>query len=107
MIQPGDLHWVQVGSAAEVAIPHPHVIIRVNNGAVTVCALTSNRKRIALPGNLLLEAGEGNLPRPSVVEVAKVSIICHDQLGQYIGSLSPRRLRQILDGMQFLAWFTR
>jgi mRNA interferase MazF len=31
-----------------------------------VCALTSNVTRASLPGNILLEAGEGSLPRQSV-----------------------------------------
>jgi mRNA interferase MazF len=49
-----------------------------------------------------LEAGEGNLPRQSVVEVAKISAVDKAQLGTYIGALSPQRLAQIMDGLRFL-----
>lgn len=55
-----------------------------------------------MPGNVLLEAGEANLSRQSVVEVAKVSTIYKAQLGEYIGSLRPERIEQIQAGMRFL-----
>lgn len=48
-----------------------------------VCALTSNIKRANTPGNVLLETGEANLPRQSVVEVSKVSTVDKIQLGEY------------------------
>jgi mRNA interferase MazF len=70
-----------------------------------VCALTTNLQRAKSPGNVLLEAGEANLPRQSVVVVSQVSTVNKTQLGQYIGSLSGERIHQILNGMQFLQTF--
>jgi mRNA interferase MazF len=67
-----------------------------------VCALTSNLKQANAPGNVLLEVGEANLLKQSVVVVSKVSAVHQSQLGDYIGSLSERRIKQILAGMQFL-----
>lgn len=67
-----------------------------------VCGLTTNLDRINLPGNVLLEPGEANLPKQSVVEVSKVSSIDKAQLGAYIGSLSEARVNQVLAGMRFL-----
>jgi mRNA interferase MazF len=66
-----------------------------------VCAITSNRKRASMPGNILLEADEANLTRQSIVEVGKVSVVDKAQLGAYIGSLTAQRVRQILAGMRF------
>ncbi len=54
------------------------------------------------PGNILLDVGEANLPKHSAVEVSKVSSIPKTQLGEYIGSLTERRIEQILVGMRFL-----
>ncbi|NTU76793.1 MAG: type II toxin-antitoxin system PemK/MazF family toxin, partial [Alphaproteobacteria bacterium] len=71
-----------------------------------VCALTSNIMQAGAPGNVLLEAGEANLPRQSVVVVSKVSAIDKTQLGEYIGSLSGSRVQQILAGMRFLQLMT-
>jgi mRNA interferase MazF len=79
-----------------------NVLNRSRIHSVVVCGLTSNRKRANLPGNVILEAGEANLPRQSVVEVSKLSTVDKAQFGQYIGSLSGERVQQILAGMQFL-----
>jgi mRNA interferase MazF len=73
---------------------------------VVVCALTTNAKRANLPGNVLLEAGEANLPKPSIVVVSQVSTVDKAQLGAYIGSLTRPRIDQILAGMQFLQRMT-
>jgi mRNA interferase MazF len=111
VINRGDIYWVALatGDEAEAAIPHPCVVVQedVFNHSrihtVVVCALTSNLQRTSeTPGNVLLEAGEGNLPRQSVVEVSKVSSVEKAQLGEYIGALSPERVAQILAGMRFL-----
>jgi mRNA interferase MazF len=105
VVRQGDLFWVQI---ADDDIPHPHVVIQddlLNHSrlsTVVVCALTSNPKRAALPGNVLLDAGEANLSKQSVVEVSKVSSIEKAQLGDYIGSLDARRMQQIFAGMRLL-----
>lgn len=109
-IHQGDIFWVQLDRAdgAEANIPHPHVVIQddiLNNSrldTVVICSLTSNLKRVNMPGNVLLDSGEADLPRQSVVEVSKVFSIPKAELGAYIGSLSKERVQQILAGMQFL-----
>lgn len=68
---------------------------------VVVCALTSNLHRAAEPGNVLLEVGEGNLPRQSVVVVSQISSVEKTRLGERIGSLSGARVEQILAGLRF------
>jgi mRNA interferase MazF len=107
VIHQGDLFWVQVGTDDD-PIPHPQVVLQptvLNQSrlqTVVVCSLTTNLKRASLPGNVLLDAGEGDLPKQSVVEVSKVSNIDKAQFGDYIGRLSEERVNQILEGMAFL-----
>jgi len=109
-IKQGDIYWVQLANldGSEPSIRHPHVVVQddvFNNSrinTVVVCALTSNLKRAKLPGNVLLDLGEANLPRQSAVEVSKVSTVEKTQLGDYIGSLTEQRVHQILAGMRFL-----
>lgn len=110
IVNQGDVYWVRSeepgGSESDYA--HPHVVIQDNVinrsriNTVVVCALTTNLKRAKAPGNVLLEAGEANLPRQSVVIVSQVSTVYKAQLGEYIGSLNEQRIDQILAGMQFL-----
>jgi mRNA interferase MazF len=117
LINQGDIYWLKLENPSELeeSVPHPYVVIQDNVfnhsriHTVIVCALTSNIKKASYPGNILLEAGEANLPRQSVVEVAKVSSIDKTRLGEYIGSLTEPRIDQILAGMRFLqkSFFTR
>ena len=69
---------------------------------VVACPLTSNLKRTNAPGNILLEAGELDLPRQSVVETSKVSTLYKNQLGEFVGSLTGQRVHQILAGIRFV-----
>ncbi len=73
---------------------------RINT--VVVCALTSNMERAKAPGNVLLEAGKAGLPKQSVVVVSQIFTVHKTQLSDYIGTLSKRRIRQILDGLKLL-----
>ena len=49
--------------------------------------------------NVLFEEGEASLPRQSVVNVSQVFTVDKGQLHEYIGTLSSKRVRQILDGI--------
>jgi mRNA interferase MazF len=114
VINQGDIYWVQLEEPGglEPGIAHPYVVLQDNVftrsriHSVVVCALTSNIKQANAPGNVLLEGGEANLPRQSVVVVSKISAVDKTQLGEYIGSLTHRRINQILAGMQFLQLIT-
>jgi mRNA interferase MazF len=108
-INRGDLFWIGPDPArGDVPGPaHPHVVVQddvFNHSRVTtvvVCALTSNLTRAEEPGNVLLEPGEGNLPRQSVVVVSQISSVDKGRLGERIGSLSEERVAQILAGLRF------
>jgi mRNA interferase MazF len=116
-INQGDVYWIQLEnpSGSEPGIRHPHVVIQDNVfnhsriNTIVACAVTSNMKRANTPGNVLLDVGEANLPKQSVVEVSKVSTVDKTQLGEYVGSLTEQRINQILAGMRFLqmSFFTR
>jgi mRNA interferase MazF len=114
IVNQGDIYWVQLEEpgATKPGYTHPQVVIQDNVlnrsriNTVVVCALTTNIKRANLPGNILLEAGEANLPKQSVVVVSQVSTVDKTQLGEYIGSLSKERIDQILTGMKFLQLMT-
>lgn len=110
MIDQGDVCWVDLDDPAGSApgYRHPHVVVQNNLfnhsriGTVVVCALTSNLRRADAPGNVLLELGEASLPRQSVVNVSQIFTVDKAHLGEKIGTLSSRRVRQILDGIRLL-----
>jgi mRNA interferase MazF len=108
-IRRGDIFWVEPDEprGSVPGVPHPHVVVqedvfnRSRISTVVVCALTSNLNRASEPGNVLLEPGEANLPRRSVVVVAQVSSVLKTRLGELIGSLPEARVEQILAGLRF------
>jgi mRNA interferase MazF len=110
-INQGELYWIQADTSTGSDLgyyPHPYVVVQDNLfnhsriKTVVVCALTTNLNQAGLPGNLLLDAGEGDLPKRSVVVASKVSAVAKSQLGEYIGRLSEERVEQILAGLRFL-----
>ena len=108
-IHRGDVFWIGPDASRGPApsYSHPHVVVQddVFNhsriSTVVVCALTSNLERANEPGNVLLEAGEGDLPQRSVVVVSQITSIDKARLGQRIGALSDARVEQILAGLRF------
>jgi mRNA interferase MazF len=108
-INRGDVFWLAPDDSRGPApsYSHPHVVVQddVFNhsriSTVVVCALTSNLRRRNEPGNVLLDAGEGDLPEQSVVVVSQVSSVDKARLGERIGSLSDERVEQILAGLRF------
>lgn len=117
MIQRGDLYWLEPDESqgSVPGIRHPHVVMQedvFNHSRITtvvVCALTTNLGRATEPGNVLLDPGEGSLPRQSVVVVSQISSVEKRRLGEKIGSLSAARVEQILAGLRFqqASFFTR
>lgn len=110
VINQGDVFWIDLDEPAgsSPGYRHPHVVIQNNVfnrsriNTVVVCALTSNLHRAAAPGNVLLESGEVGLTKQSVVVVSQIFTADKSQLGEHIGTLSKKRVRQILEGVKLL-----
>lgn len=105
-INRGDLYWILAESLSP-DFAHPYLVVQENVfnhsriSTVVVCALTTNLKRAREPGNVLLDEGEGALPRQSVVVVSQIASIEKSALGPRIGSLHPKRVEQVLAGLRF------
>ena len=110
LIHRGDIFWVAPDDARGPApsYSHPHVVVQedVFNhsriATVIVCALTTNLAKASEPGNVLLEPGEGDLPKRSVVVVSQITSLDKTRLGERIGALSDARVEEILAGLRFL-----
>jgi mRNA interferase MazF len=110
VIRQGDIYWVDLDSptGSGPGYRHPHVVVqndvfnqsRINT--IIVCALTSNLKRASAPGNVELAKGEGGLSKASIVNVSQLFTVDKSELSEHIGTLSARRVRQILDGISLV-----
>ena len=110
MILQGDIYWVDLGEPAGSGpgCRHPHVVVqndvfnRSRIRTVIVCALTLNLQRARAPGNVLLAAGEANLPEPSVVNVSQIFTVDTGLLAGKVGALDAGRIREILEGIRLV-----
>ena len=110
VIRQGDVYWVDLDDplGSGPGFRHPHVVIQNNLfnrsriNTVVVCTLTSNLARAAAPGNVLLDPGEANIPKRSVVNVSQLFTVDKTALLERIGSLSPRRIGQVLQGVRLV-----
>jgi mRNA interferase MazF len=109
-VKQGDIFWVELGTprGSEPAYRHPCVVIQNNVfnqskiNTIVVCTLTSNLKRANAPGNVLLRKGEGGLKKDSVVNISQTITINKTDLVEKIGSLSPTRISEVIDGVLLL-----
>ncbi len=109
-IRQGEIYWIDLGEprGSEPAFRHPHIVIQNNLfnssklNTVVVCTLTSNLKRADAPGNVLLQKGEANLPKQSVVNITQIFTVNKSDLEDKIGKVSGARFDEILNGIKLL-----
>ena len=70
--------------------------------SLTTYNLFSNLKRAKSPGNILLDKGEANLPKKSVINITQIYTVNKADLIEKIGQVSEKRVKQLLDGIRFL-----
>ncbi len=110
VIKQGEIYWVDLADpkGSEPGYRHPHIVIQNNlfndsriNTAV-VCSLTSNLNRAKAPGNVMLNKGEANLSKQSVVNISQIFTVNKADLIEKIGQVSEKRMLEILDGIKLL-----
>ena len=97
-VREGEVFWLV---APQASVAHPHVVVEARVDEVVACALTSNLHRAKELGNVLLEPGEGELPKQSVVVVSQTVSVSTSALGERIGTLGASRLAEIREGQRF------
>jgi len=109
-IRQGDIYWVDLNDpgGSEPGFRRPFVVVQNNLfnqsriHTVVVCAITTNLQRAKSPGNVLVERGEGGLPEQSVINISQIFTVDKSHLGELCGSLQPKRVAQIIDGIRLL-----
>jgi mRNA interferase MazF len=110
VIKQGEMYWIDLTEpkGSEPGYRHPHIVIQNNLfnasriNTIVVCSLTSNLKRAKAPGNVLLNQGEANLPKKSVVNISQIFTVNKADLVEKIGQVSDKRITEILDGIKLL-----
>ena len=96
-------YWARVmpvGAKTTMAYPFPRrerdAINRSTFRTVLVVPLTKQTKHALLPGNVLLQKGEANLPKSSLARGTHVMVIDKTRLIEKIGTLSPAKRKEII-----------
>ena len=104
----GEVRWATVPPPDGSGPANRRPVIVVQNDranaspirTVIACVVTSQLRRAAAPGNVFLPGSETGLPRDSVANVSQLFTFDRDQLGEAVGTVSSRSLREILGGIQ-------
>ncbi len=108
VIRKGSLYWVDFspGKGSEPIGRRPGLVIQndiLNDSklnTVIMLAITSTMKFGELPGNVVLNKGEANLPRKCVINVTQVKSVDKVSIKEKIGTLSKKRMEEVYNGLK-------
>ena len=110
VIRKGSIYWVDFasGKGPEPMGRRPGLVVQndlLNDSklnTVIVVAITSTLKFGELPGNVVLENGEANLPKRSVVNATQIKTVDKRSLKEKIGRLTKKRMAEVCKGMKLI-----
>ena len=106
----GEVWWAELpaptgsgpGFARPVVVVQGDALNRSRIATVVCVPLTSNLKWAEAPGNVLLSAKETGLPKDSVANGSQIVALDRAVLTTRVRKLGPRRLAQILSGIDVI-----
>jgi mRNA interferase MazF len=110
VIRKGSIYWVDFspGKGSEPMGRRPGLVVQndlLNDSklnTVIVVSITSTLRFGELPGNIILQKGEANLPKRSVVNLTQIKTVDKHSLKEKIGSLTQKRLADVYEGMKLI-----
>jgi len=111
VIAQGDIFWAQLSpspTGSEPQSKRPVVVVQRDSinrsrfNTVVVVPLTKQIKHVNIPGNVLLEKGEANLPRQSLARTTHIMVIDKSRLIEKIGTLPPIKTKEIIHNIMWV-----
>ena len=110
VIRNGSIYWVDFspGKGSEPKGRRPGLVIQndiLNDSklnTVVMLAITSTMKFGELPGNVMLNKGEANMPKKCVINVTQIKSVDKTSLKDKIGSLSKRKMLEVNAGLKLV-----
>jgi len=109
-IRKGSVYWVDFSSGgksgANGLIPGLVIQNDVLNSSklntVSLLTITTSLKFGELPGNVVLEQGEANLPKRCVINATQIKTVDKNCLREKIGALTKERIDQVEEGLKLV-----
>ena len=111
VIAQGDIFWARLSpspTGSEPQSKRPVVVVQRDSinrsrfNTVVVVPLTKQIKHVNIPGNVLLEKGDANLPRQSLARTTHIMVIDKSRLIEKIGTLPPIKTKEIIDNIMWV-----
>jgi mRNA interferase MazF len=105
----GDVFWADLrpSKGSEPKDKRPVVIVQrdsINRSkfqSVVVVPLTRQTKHAGIPGNVLLQKGDANLPAASLARCTHIMVIDKSRLSEKTGTLPKKKVQEIIT---HIAW---
>ena len=110
VIRNGSICWVDFspGKGSEPVGRRPGLVIQndalndSNLNTVIMLAITSTLKFGDLPGNIILQKGEANMPKRCVINVTQIKSVDKKSIKENIGALSEERMAEVYQGLKLV-----
>jgi mRNA interferase MazF len=110
VIRSGSVYWVDFspGKGSEPTGRRPGLVVQndalndSNINTVIMLAITSTLKFGELPGNIVLQKGEANMPRRCVINVSQVKSVDKKSIKEHIGAISEKRMAEVYQGLRLV-----
>ena len=110
VIRCGSIYWVDFspGKRPEPMGRRPGLVIQndalndSNLNTVIMLAITSTLKFGDLPGNIILQKGEANMPKRCVINVTQIKSVDKKSIKENIGALSEERMAEVYQGLKLV-----
>jgi mRNA interferase MazF len=113
-IRRGEIWWADLAEprGSEPGFHRPLVIVQADGfnrsriATVLAVVLTSNLRLVDAPGNVLIPAKAGGLPKDSVANVSQLITVDRDFLEKRTGKLPPRLMAAVDAGLKLVLALT-
>ena len=110
VIRNASIYWVDFspGKGSEPMGRRPGLVIQddalndSNLNTVIMLAITSTLKFGDLPGNIILQKGEANMPKRCVINVTQIKSVDKKSIKENIGALSEERMAEVYQGLKLV-----
>jgi mRNA interferase MazF len=110
VIRSGSIYWVDFspGKGSEPMGRRPGLVIQndalndSNINTVIMLAITSTLKFGELPGNVVLQKEEANMPSRCVINVSQIKSVDKKSIKENIGALPEKRMAEVYQGLRLV-----